>query len=54
MTGAVALALDKTPNLTFAQACNALQVTSWDLVNYSGPLQNLKLINVLEFVESLP
>jgi subtilisin family serine protease len=51
VTGAMALALNKTPNLTFDEARNTLQATAWDLVNYSGSQQNLKLINVLDFVE---
>jgi subtilisin len=54
VTGAMALALNQTPGLTFQEARNALQATAWDLVEYAGPLQNLKLINVLRFVQSLP
>jgi serine protease len=54
VTGAMALALNKAPNVTFAEARNALADTAWDLLGYSGPLQNLKLINVQMFVESLP
>jgi subtilisin family serine protease len=53
VTGAVALALNKTPDLPYSQARNALQATAWDL-GYSGLLQSIKLINALEFVESLP
>jgi subtilisin family serine protease len=54
VTGAIALALNKKPNLTFEEARNTLQATAWDLVDYWGQLQNLKLINAQEFVESLP
>jgi minor extracellular protease Epr len=53
VTGAMALALNQSPNLTYSQARNALQATAWDL-GYSGLLQSIKLINALKFVVSLP
>jgi subtilisin family serine protease len=53
VTGAMALALNESPNLTYSQARNALQATAWDL-GYSGLLRSIKLINALKFVESLP
>jgi subtilisin family serine protease len=53
VTGVVILGVDNTPDLTFEQARNALQATAWDL-GYSGLLASVKLINALEFVESLP
>jgi subtilisin family serine protease len=53
VTGVIALALNKTPDLTVQQARNVLQATAWDL-GYSGLLQSVKLINALKFVESLP
>jgi subtilisin family serine protease len=51
VTGATALALNKTPNLTFREVRKTLQDTAWDLVDYSGQLDYIKLINVPEFVE---
>ncbi len=53
VTGVVILGVNNTPDLTFEQARNTLQATAWDL-GYSGLLDGVKLINALEFVESLP
>ena len=54
VTGAVALALNKTPDLTFLEVRDHLQDTAWDLANYTGQQQYLKLINAHAFVESVP
>jgi minor extracellular protease Epr len=47
VTGAMVLALNKTPNLTFQDARTALPATGWNR-------GSVELINVQGFLESLP
>jgi subtilisin family serine protease len=54
VTGAVALGLNKTPDLTFLEVRDRLQDTAWDLAQYSGNERYLKLINAHAFVKSPP
>jgi subtilisin family serine protease len=53
VTGAVGLALQKQPGLSFAQVSNLLKTTAVDL-RYLPVQQGVGLINVYNMVQALP